>query len=122
MTGSHWCATLIQSAIDKTRATTLRAYEEPDELGSKVALKQPSCQTSLKNLWECFGLDHDVPSPIVQNFTLPQAKSFQFDELTPSERVSPPVPDSLLTGMYQEWKIVQHRWCRKWPKTTPDPM
>lgn len=45
------------------------------------------------------------------------------DMLTPCERGAPTVPASLLTGMYQEWKVVEHKWCRKWPKTpTPDPM
>lgn len=30
----------------------------------------------------------------------------------PFERVSAMAPARLLSGMYQEWKIVQHMWCR----------
>lgn len=50
-------------------------------------------------------------------------ESIHLKQWTPLEKGSPMVPASLLTGMYQEWKVVEHKWHRKWPKApTPDPM
>lgn len=59
--------TLIQSAIEKTTATPLRAYEEPEALGYWVAPKLailPNCPIPyLKNPLECLRLNQAVPSP-----------------------------------------------------------
>lgn len=134
--------TLTQSAIEKTTATPLRAYEEPEALGNwgwggpELAILQTasSPSTSKESSGMLKRLDQAVPRPgsdrlsddeVETNFIFIQFRRVRpaKEKWTPLERGSPAVPASLLTGMYQEWKVVEHKWRRKWPKTpTPDPM